>query len=148
VVRSYFKIQSTIGDSHHLSLVGVRLDVRWFSPVGFARLLTHRHYCVIWREFCKGSPSLRRQDLSLVVVTLVIPAASHRRERHLVGAALPVDLEPTLGNREVWSPVHSGRRRLDEVRVGEPALVESVQEVHRHRDVVLLGVQRALAVDL
>ena len=94
-------------------------------------------------ELRLGEPHVRGVER----LRLVVPAAAHRRERHLVFAALPFDFEAALRDGEVRRAVDPGRRRLDEVSVRQARLVEPVEQVQRHRDVVALGVQRALAVD-
>ena len=70
----------------------------------------------------------------------MVPASSHCRERNVVAATLPCDIETPLRDREVRRTVDSGRRRLDKVSVVETALVETVKQIHVHRDVVLLRV--------
>jgi len=80
-------------------------------------------------------PNIGNGDIELVVreahvrrvVALgeMVPAAGHRGERYLVALALMLHRCPAFRNRELGSAVDAGRRRLDEMGVGQIVFLES-----------------------
>jgi len=95
-------------------------------------------------ELLVGQPHVR----GVVALGEVVPGAGHRGERHLVAVALVFHGGAALGNGELGRAVDARRGRLDEVCVREVVCFESPEEVARGLEVVVLGVVRALAVNL
>jgi len=95
-------------------------------------------------ELLVGQPHVR----GVVALGEVVPGAGHRGERHVVTVALVLHGGAALGDGELGGAVDARRRRLDEVRVREVVFLEPPEEVARRLEVVVLGVVRALAVNL
>ena len=78
----------------------------------------------------------------------MVPAARHRGEGDVVTFALVFHCRTAFGNGELRRAVDTGRGGLDKVRVREVVFFQTPEEVARRLEVVVLGVVRALAVDL
>jgi len=84
----------------------------------------------------------------VVGLSEVVPRARHRGERDLILFALVLHRRATFRDGEFRRTVDARGGRLDEVGVREVVFLETPQEVAGRLEVVVLGVVRALAVDL